>query len=753
MIKIDFPLFKIPEANKFNAKKQWRWSKPTLFCEEREFWELKRQRVANIDSMLNIANRSNPFNERLWDRAFFEMKFHPKALSKSAQPKKLLEKYNIDAYAHKKEGVFYASSTIKNLTEFRNWISKLSGSENDWALLSAIINISPIKKEEIWLTANLEQEKVFIYLPDTISEREWKQLYEDAIKKYHIKTESEYFISNSNAKIIYGCFPSNFLNDISEELRWPAQKIEKVYDLQVSKSEASTYDFLNIQIEEPLLDAFVVVVDSWIEKHDFMKSLIVAETSIVQQKYSERYHWTMVWSRILFGHYILEDLKKNAKLTAETKLVDLHVVWKDPATSECSVNPKDLIEAIGSLLEKTNEIYKVYNISLNLPHPCDPSNGRDYLTRELDALSHKYKVLFVVSAGNHSISNTKPYPECLEDTDAKIATPADWVNVLSVGSIADNESLKSLAKDNEPSPFTRTWFPLTWKPDIVHYGWNLDRNWRASWLWVLWFGEYPNKIIEDVGTSFSAPLVSQISSKVYAYLKTAWFGDNPPIELVKALVIHSANYNLPNSSVINHAFLHQYVGHGIPDFMRAVNSLKSSATFIYTWIMWELQRNGDKEQAIDKHKILIDVPEELEGKKKMVRVKGTLCYLAPVSPSGELDYSLSDISLNIHYLNSKWTRDNWKLTQWEKNFREDRNTVKTFEKTYTAYKWWQREVRLELLVRWLLDSKDFQQPYALVLSLEDVSEWVQIDLHEIIRTKYQQYIPLVQEIRTQQKIR
>jgi hypothetical protein len=31
------------------------------------------------------------------------MKFHPKALAKSAQPKKLLEKYSIDAYAHKKE--------------------------------------------------------------------------------------------------------------------------------------------------------------------------------------------------------------------------------------------------------------------------------------------------------------------------------------------------------------------------------------------------------------------------------------------------------------------------------------------------------------------------------------------------------------------------------------------------------------------------------------------------------------------------
>lgn len=169
--------------------------------------------------------------------------------------------------------------------------------------------------------------------------------------------------------------------------------------------------------------------------------------------------------------------------------------------------------------------------------------------------------------------------------------------------------------------------------------------------------------------------------------------------------------------------------------------------------MWELQANWNKEQAIDKHKILIDVPSELEGKKKKIRVKWTLCYLAPVSPSWELDYSLSNISLNIRYLNSNWKSSNGDLPKWDKDFRVEWNSVKTFEKTYTAYKGWQREILLQLLVRWLIDPKDFQQPYALVITIEDISESGQIDLHEIIRTQYQQYVPLVQEIRTQQKIR
>lgn len=344
MIKIDFPLFKIPDANKSNAKKPGWGTEPKFFWEKKNFEDLKRQRVSDIDSMINTANRTQPFSSKLWDKAFFEMKFHPKALAKSAQPKKLLEKYNIDTYAHKKEWIFYATSTLKNLTEFRNWISKLSSEDKEWAFLSAITDIKPISKEEKWLVDDLTQQKVFIYLPDTLSESECKNLYDEAVKKYKIQ-KSEYFVSNCNAKIIYGCFPSNFLNDISDEVRWPAQKIEKVYDIQVSKTEVSNYQFSDIKIETPLLDAYVVVVDSWIKQHSFMKDLIQEVHSSVQEDKSDKYHWTMVWSRVLFGHYILDDLKKNNNtLTAEVKLVDLHVLGKETPSSSCSVDPKDLIK-------------------------------------------------------------------------------------------------------------------------------------------------------------------------------------------------------------------------------------------------------------------------------------------------------------------------------------------------------------------------------------------------------------------------
>lgn len=753
MLKINFPLFKIPDSNKINDKKGGWWSAPKFYGDEKQFEEMKRQRVGDVDAMLNIAQRTDPFNEKLHDKAFFEMKFHPKALAKSAQPRKLLESYNIDIYAHKKEGVFFASSTIKNLAEFRNGISTFSiqRNKNESSMLSAITDIKPIEKEEIGLQDIKEKQKVFIYLHDSISQKEWESIYKDAVEKYNL-SDTEFFVSNSNAKILYGIFPSSFLDAISEPVRWPAQKIEPVYDIQVSQSEVSSYDFNGIEVEEPLLDAKVVVVDSWMHKHHFMKDLIINSLDLVKnESKTDRYHWTMVWSRVLFWNSILDDLKKHWKLTAQAKVFDLHIMSKQEWRDFCTVNPKELVDALKKVIVEHIDSYRVYNLSLNFWHPC--TQGKDFLTKELDALSQQYGVLFVVSAGNQKTCLSVTYPDCLEENDSRIATPADGVNVLSVWSVTDNESLKSMAKDSEPSPFTRTWLADTKKPDVVHYWGNLDRHGRANWLGIIGFGNEKDKIIEDIWTSFSAPLVSQIAAKIYAYLQTTDLWNNPPIELVKALVLHSSHYDLPTTSTINELLLNQYVGHWIPDFMRAINSFKNTATFIYTWVMWELTRLWEKEQAIDKHKIILDIPKELAWKDKKVKVKGTLVYLCPISSSWEYDYTMSDISINISYLNSKGHKASGNLTSGDKDHRMVWNPIKTFEKTYTAYQWGQWEILLQYLVRWELDPKSFQQRYALIISIEDVSEWEQIDLHELISTRYNQYVPLKQKVKTEQKVK
>lgn len=753
MINIEYPLFKIPEINKKDFKKPGWGSEPKFFWDKKNFEEIKRQRLSEVDSMLNIAQRKPAFSKIIWDKAFFEMKFHSKALSKSAQPKKLLDYYNIDIHAHKKEWSFFVSSTLKNLIEFRNGIGRLSLQNNkkDSALLSAITEIKPIDKDEIWIIEN-DNQKVFIYLHDAISEKEGETIYKEAVKQYNLQ-DTQFFISNSNAKILYWVFPSNFLDDISESVRWPAQKIEKVYDIEVSRSEITDYSFDDVEIEEPILNSIVVVVDSGIEHHKILEELLIERKDFVNnEEKSDRYHWTMVWSRIVFWSRMLDDLQKNGKLTAESKIVDLHILRKEDSSWKCTVNPKELIDAIKQTLDECWNKYKIYNLSLNSWYPCDPLWSKDFLTRELDTLAYNYNVLFVVSAGNHTVFSEVKYPDCLDSSDSKITSPADWINILTVWSIADNESLKSIAKDNEPSPFTRTGFPNIRKPDVVHYWWNVDRYGRSNWLWVIGLLGEKNKIVEDVGTSFSTPIVSQIAWKIYAYLQNTGFWVNPPIELVKALIIHSAHYNLPNDSNINLSKINQYVGYWIPDFLRAINSFKNSATFIYTGIIWELVKENNKEQLVDKHKILIDVPTELEGKNKKIRIKWTLVYLPPVSSSWETDYAMSDISLNIYYLNSNGKRVPGKLTQSDKDYRIQWNPVKTFEITYSAFKWWKREILLQHLVRWDLDPKDFQQKYALIISIEDASDSNSIDLHQIIKNKYKQYIPLQQEIKVPQKM-
>lgn len=137
---------------------------------------------------------------------------------------------------------------------------------------------------------------------------------------------------------------------------------------------------------------------------------------------------------------------------------------------------------------------------------------------------------------------------------------------------------------------------------------------------------------------------------------------------------------------------------------------------------------------------------------KKRKIKWTLVYFTPTSPSWELDYELSAVKVNIKYLNSKWNESNWGLTQNNSDYRMTWNPVLSFERNYNAYSWWQRWIRLDLLLRGDIDPKDFQQTYALVISLEDVTEGEKINLHNIIRNQFQQYVPLQQTVTVKQKI-
>lgn len=751
-MEINNPLFLIPESNKKNEQKTGGGASPPYLGDKNSFIAHKRQRVIEIDNILKISKSIKPVVSNPNDLTFFEIQFHEKAISKSAQPTALLSIGQIDLYSQKDEFTFFAATNERSILSFRDTISKfdLKANRDDSAYLSAITKISPIQKEDILVDIDLKEKNIqsFLFFQNILSEKECYEIYKSLVEEYSIR--GELITSVSGAKVIYGNFASSFLDTISTpHPKNPIQRIEKSIGFTVPQGITIQHQYENIKVLPPTSDAIVGIVDSGIEPHEVYKDLIIDTYDPVKDSSLQNFsHGTLVGTRAIFGNDIEDQIIDNGNLFAMTRVLDIRVLRKGKKGSKLGVSDKDLIDNLKDVLEKYSNLVKIYNLSLNgVDFITTHKKKRGFISLELDALAYKYKVLFVISAGNHDTCQKKPYPECLLDDRSVITPPADILNGIIVGSVSDTESSRSLAYNNEPSPFTRSGLLDSKKPDVVHFGGNLDKYYRYNGLGVKGFSVFKDFIEENVGTSFSAPLVSQIAAQIYSFLinNTKW--KTNPIDLTRALLLHSAKYNLPQQSKINLTDLKRLVGFGIPDMSRALDCADSVATFVYCDTLGMAYKEAGKVFRGNKHKIKFIVPNELVGKNKKVKIKGTLVYTPQTSSAPTLDHSLVDIEINIHYFNSARTLVSGKLGDDIEDNREKWNPVKSFEKTYNAYAGGEWEVWLTLNARGIADVKDFTQDYALVLSVEDVTLNIseRVNVHQLVREKHQEYIQILAE--------
>jgi Subtilase family len=141
-----------------------------------------------------------------------------------------------------------------------------------------------------------------------------------------------------------------------------------------------------------------------------------------------------------------------------------------------------------------------------------------------DNLLQASNVCFVNSCGN--IDDTaylskvqERYPAYLPENP--VLHPSQNVHVLGVGAVANKESVESIAKRNELSPFTRCGATMydtvdIRKPDVVDYGGNLAKNtFDHKGLGVDTF-DRNGAPWEIIGTSFSAPLVARMLASIEA---------------------------------------------------------------------------------------------------------------------------------------------------------------------------------------------------------------------------------------------
>lgn len=279
----------------------------------------------------------------------------------------------------------------------------------------------------------------------------------------------------------------------------------------------------------------VVVVDSGVsEAIPPLQGWVVGRQLDVAEPYRNPTHGTFVAGLIVWGDRLnphLQDIDSNP-----CGVFDLQVIpnW-DPAYGETeSVTEQEFLQSLENALTQHANRYKVWNLSLGTDEVC-AEDEFSALAEQLDNLQEKYRVSFVISAGNYETPPLLAYPRTGEQlTRGRITSPADSVLGISVGAISHLDYRERGPKRDEPSPFSRHGAGPNYiiKPDLMHYGGtcSIDAQHIAGVRSLTAVGSG-----EDIGTSFAAPLVSRTLAQVYHQI-----APTPSPVLARALLTHHA---------------------------------------------------------------------------------------------------------------------------------------------------------------------------------------------------------------------
>ena len=277
-------------------------------------------------------------------------------------------------------------------------------------------------------------------------------------------------------------------------------------------------------------------------------------------------------------------------------------------------------------------------INLSLGDPCRQFvNIMSPLARLLDWLSYKYKVLFIVSAGNHNgngidvgitFSQFKELPieereklviKAVEQNsrNMRLLSPSESINSLTVGAIfkdstqiVENDRFIFPYQKTLPSPISAVGlgYNRSIKPDIFFDGGRkfLKESFRSSGLeWVNSITRPPgccvatpgtdegiSSIGYTFGTSDATAQVTHEGAKCYSVLEdifSSQTGYDVPREyaaiLIKSMLVHGASWGeiasaIANPIQISDKRVFKWLGNGIPDISRVMECAKNRVTLI-----------------------------------------------------------------------------------------------------------------------------------------------------------------------------
>jgi hypothetical protein len=279
----------------------------------------------------------------------------------------------------------------------------------------------------------------------------------------------------------------------------------------------------------------VVVVDSGISTAlPELESWVVGRESRVAPAYRNTDHGTFVAGLICWGADLNPTLPGVE--SGPCGVFDLQVIPNDdPDRGDTDeLLESELLQALDTALQQHANKYRVWNLSLSSDTVCSLDEF-SALAEELDNLQEKYQVSFVISAGNYNTPPLLDYPRTPQQLDlGRITTPADSVLGITVGSVSHVDYKKNGPKAHYPSAFSRHGAGPNYviKPDLIHYGGSCSTD-GAHIAGVR--SVNGNGSMENLGTSFSTPLVSRTLAQIYHQITPT-----PSPVLARALLTHHA---------------------------------------------------------------------------------------------------------------------------------------------------------------------------------------------------------------------
>lgn len=556
---------------------------------------------------------------------------------------------------------------------------------------------------------------------------------------------------------------------------------ENISDSTIQVNMPSTIE------DEPIIALFDGLPQ---ENHPYLNNLLNVddpENYAAQYTVSARMHGTSMASLIAHGDlnnirhqithkiYVRPIMKSRNTLNATEEEIPDNILIVD----KIHMAVRRLFEATAGRVAPS---VRVINLSIGFP-------GRIFdrlmspLARLLDWLSYTYRVLFIVSAGNHpnNIDVGMPFENfsalSIEERTniivqnmnnnvriQRLLSPAESINALTVGaSFSDDSSFTTDARqvlpcsDNMVSPISALGRGMnnSIKPDIIFDGGRntmlqngisgTELRWRPSLTRApgsvsaapFDLASGAQKIMHSFGTSNAAAMTSHEASRCYDTLSDIFNDASEALPygyvalLIKAMLVHGSDWG-ELYSIFNSAlgfpprftdYAYRFFGYGKPNVDKAVECAKNRITLI---------GYGELKDG-EAHLFDLPLPFDEFGRDKVLRrLTATLAYFAPITPSRQT-YRSAQLWFSIEG-DKKHLIDNRINADWQA-VRRGSLQHEIFENNEIVV--WSTNDIIQLKVNCanVADDKfSGAVPYALMVSFE-IDAAANIDVYERVSTK------------------